>query len=133
MTETTSVNGAPLLKVEDLETCFFLSRGVLKAVDKVSFQLRERETLGIVGETGCGKSVTALSILKLVASPPGRITGGSVIFDGENLISMSEHQMRAIRGRKISMVFQEPMTALNPSFTIGEQISECYRVHQGLS
>jgi oligopeptide/dipeptide ABC transporter ATP-binding protein len=133
VSEESQTNGRPLLSVENLETSFFLSKGVLKAVNNVSFQLGESETLGIVGETGCGKSVTALSILKLVPNPPGRIIGGRVVFEGEDLIPKSEHQMRSIRGRKISMVFQEPMTALNPSFTIGDQISECFRVHQGLN
>jgi oligopeptide/dipeptide ABC transporter ATP-binding protein len=119
--------------VENLETSFFLSRGVLKAVNSVSFQIGKQETFGIVGETGCGKSVTALSILKLVPWPPGRIVGGKVLFEGEDLVQKTEHEMRTVRGREISMVFQEPMTALNPSFTIGDQISECFRVHQGLN
>jgi oligopeptide/dipeptide ABC transporter ATP-binding protein len=110
-----------------------LRRGALTAVDRVSFTIREKETLGIVGETGCGKSATALALLRLIASPPGEIAGGQILFEGEDLLKKSEREMEKIRGRKISMIFQEPMTSLNPSFTIGEQISECYRIHLGHS
>lgn len=122
----------PLLEVRDLETHFFTMRGVLKAVDGVSFTLRHGETLGIVGETGSGKSMTALSIMRLVP-PPGQIVAGKLAFDGKDLLSVSERTMRAIRGREISMIFQEPMTALNPTIPIGEQIAEVYRIHLGHS
>jgi len=124
---------APLLEVRDLTVRFRLRRGLLKAVDRLSFSLRESETLGIVGETGCGKSVTALSILRLIPSPPGEISGGEILFEGEDLLQQGEGAMQKIRGRRISMIFQEPMTSLNPAFTIGEQIAECYRVHLGYS
>ena len=124
---------APLLEVKNLTIHFHLQRGVLNAVEDVSFSLRKGETFGIVGETGCGKTVTALSILRLIPCPPGEIVGGAILFQGENLLKKTERQMEKIRGRKISMVFQEPMTSLNPSLTVGEQISECYRVHMGHS
>jgi oligopeptide/dipeptide ABC transporter ATP-binding protein len=122
-----------LLEVDDLHTQFFTPLGVVRAVDGVSYHLRPRETLGIVGESGCGKSVTALSILRLVASPPGRITGGAIRFEGRNLLDLSEHEMEAIRGNDISMIFQEPMTSLNPLYTAGHQIAEAIALHQGLS
>ncbi len=128
-----SASGAPLLEVDNLQTHFFTADGVVKAVDGVSYSVRSGETLGVVGESGCGKSVTALSILRLVASPPGRIVGGEVRFDGRNLLSMTERQMEDIRGNDISMIFQEPMTSLNPLYTIGKQISEAVALHQGLS
>ena len=121
-----------LLDVRDLETKFFLRRGTLTAVDRVSFQLRRKETLGIVGETGCGKSVMALSLMRLVQQPPGRITGGQVLYDDDDLLQKSEAEMQAIRGKKISMIFQEPMVALNPAYTVGEQIAECYMLHEGV-
>ena len=123
----------PLLEVKNLTIRFHLQRGVLDAVRDVSFSLRAGETFGIVGETGCGKTVTSLSILRLIPSPPGEIAGGEIMFQGEDLLKKSEHEIEKIRGRKISMIFQEPMTSLNPSLTIGEQISECYRVHMGHS
>ena len=123
---------APLLDVQKLRVEFFLRRGTLTAVDDVSFSLREKESLGIVGETGCGKSMTALSILGLVPCPPGKISG-QVIFEGEDLIQKNERELGKIRGRKIAIIFQEPLTALNPAFTVGEQVSECYRVHLGHS
>jgi oligopeptide/dipeptide ABC transporter ATP-binding protein len=123
----------PLLEINRLRVEFCLKRGTLRAVDDVSFSIREKESLGIVGETGCGKSVTALSILGLVPSPPGDISGGEIVFAGENLLDKSEGELRKIRGREISMIFQEPMTSLNPALTIGEQIGECYRVHLGLA
>lgn len=122
-----------LLKVDDLRTHFFLDEGVLKALDGVSFHINKGETLGVVGESGCGKSLTALSIMRLVQSPPGKIVGGKVYFDGEDLLKKSKHEMRKIRGSKISMVFQEPMTSLNPVFTVGFQINETLRIHRGLS
>jgi oligopeptide/dipeptide ABC transporter ATP-binding protein len=124
---------APLLEVKNLTIRFRLQRGVLNAVENVSFSLREGETFGIVGETGCGKTVTSLSILRLIPCPPGEIAGGEILFHGEDLLKKSGREMEKIRGRKISMIFQEPMTSLNPSLTIGEQIGECYRVHMGHS
>jgi oligopeptide/dipeptide ABC transporter ATP-binding protein len=121
----------PLLEVRNLETQFFTDRGALKAVDKISLAVDEGETLGIVGETGSGKSVTALSIMRLISSP-GRTTGGEILFEGADLLAKKESEMRAIRGRKISMIFQEPMTSLNPAYTVGNQIAEVYQVHLGL-
>ena len=122
-----------VLEVEDLQTYFYTRQGIVKAVDGVSFSLKRGETLAIVGESGCGKSVTALSILRLVADPPGRIVGGSVRLDGTDLVTLDEDAMRAIRGNQISMVFQEPMTSLNPVMTIGRQIVEALILHQQLS
>ena len=124
--------GAPLLEVRNLSVQFHLQRGTLTAIQDLSFSLQESETFGIVGETGCGKSVTSLSILRLIP-PPGEIVSGEILFEGENLLQKSEREMERIRGRQISMVFQEPMTSLNPSLTVGEQIGECYRVHMGHS
>ena len=121
----------PLLSVRDLRTYFYTDGGVAKSVDGVSFEIGAGETVGLVGESGCGKSVTALSLLRLIR-PPGRIESGSSIdFDGKNLVSLDEKSMRAIRGARIAMVFQEPMTALNPVFTVGDQIAEVVRVHNG--
>ncbi|MBM2809858.1 MAG: oligopeptide/dipeptide transporter, ATPase subunit [Chloroflexi bacterium] len=122
----------PLLEVDGLEVQFFTPRGVVKAVDGVSFKLEKGQTLGIVGETGSGKSVTAFSILRLVSNP-GRITGGSIRFEGQDLLTMRDRDVRRIRGREISMVFQEVMTSLNPSYTVGEQMREVLRVHLGQS
>jgi peptide/nickel transport system ATP-binding protein len=124
--------GSPILEVDDLRTHFFTQIGVVRAVDGVSYAVRPGETLGVVGESGCGKSVTALSILQLVASPPGRIVGGAIRFDGRNLLEFDEHAMEAIRGNEISMIFQEPMTSLNPLLTVGQQIAEAIALHQGL-
>ena len=124
---------SPLLEVRNLSVNFNLKRGTLPAVHDLSFSLSERETLGIVGETGCGKSVTSLSILRLVPSPPGEIAAGEILFEGEDLLRKSAREMEKIRGRKISMIFQEPMTSLNPSLSVGEQIGECYQVHMGHS
>ncbi|MDP6708502.1 MAG: ABC transporter ATP-binding protein [Alphaproteobacteria bacterium] len=124
---------ARVLEVEDLQTHFFTRGGIVKAVDGVSFDLRRGETLGIVGESGCGKSVTALSVLRLVADPPGRVVGGRVRLDGRDLLALSEPEMKEIRGNDISMIFQEPMTSLNPVLTIGYQIAEAVLLHQGLS
>ena len=121
-----------ILEVDALRTHFFTRDGVVRAVDGVSYGLARGETLGVVGESGCGKSVAALSILRLVA-PPGRIVGGAVRFEGENLLERSEAGMRALRGNRISMVFQEPMTSLNPVLTIGRQIAETLVLHQGLA
>lgn len=123
-------NGA-LLNVQNLTTYFFTDEGVVKAVDDVSFSLSKGEALGILGESGCGKSVTALSIMRLI-QPPGKIIKGKVFFNGDDLISKSEEEMRNIRGNKISMIFQDPMTSLNPVFTIGDQIIEAITLHQGL-
>ena len=105
----------------------------MRAVDGVSYSVRSGETLGVVGESGCGKSVTALSVLRLIATPPGRIVGGAVRFEGRNLLALTETEMEGIRGNDISMIFQEPMTSLNPLFTVGRQISEAIALHQGLS
>ena len=121
-----------ILKVNNLKTYFFTRRGVVKAVDGISFELREGETLCIVGESGCGKTVTALSILRLVESPPGRITGGEILYHGEDLLTCSGERLRGIRGNKIAMIFQDPLSSLNPVLTIGEQIKEQLRLHLGL-
>ena len=122
-----------LLRVEDLKTYFYTDTAVIKAVDGVSFEVNAGETLAVVGESGSGKSVTALSILKLVASPPGRIVGGRVLFKGRDLVGLSNTEMRAIRGKEISMIFQEPMTALNPVYTCGEQIMETLVLHEHMT
>ena len=122
-----------LLKIRNLHTYFFLDEGVLKAVDGIDLDLKEGETLGIVGESGCGKSVTALSILQLIPSPPGKIVKGEIYFEGRDLLALSEAEMRKIRGHSISMIFQEPMTCLNPVFQVGDQISEILRLHEGIS
>ena len=118
-----------LLSVEGLKTHFFSRSGVVKAVDGITYDVREGETLAIVGESGCGKSVGALSIMRLVSSPPGRIVDGRVVFDGEDLLAISESAMRRIRGNRIAMIFQEPMTSLNPVLTIGRQITESLELH----
>jgi oligopeptide/dipeptide ABC transporter ATP-binding protein len=123
----------PLLEIKNLSVDFHLRRGVLTAVRDLSLSISEGETFGIVGETGCGKSVTALSILRLVPMPPARIAQGELIFEGEDLLRKTPRDMEKIRGRKISMIFQEPMTSLNPSLTVGAQIGECYQVHMGHS
>jgi len=122
-----------VLEINDLQTHFFTAGGVVRAVDGVSYAVRSHETLGIVGESGCGKSVTALSVLRLVADPPGRIVGGHIRFEGVDLLELTESQMEAIRGNDISMIFQEPMTSLNPLMTVGRQIAESIALHQGLS
>ena len=122
-----------LLKIHNLHTYFYTDDGVAKAVDGVDLELEEGGTLGVVGESGCGKSVTALSIMRLIPDPPGKIVTGEIIFNGTDLLSFSEAAMRKIRGRSISMIFQEPMTSLNPVFQIGDQISEVLRLHEGLS
>jgi peptide/nickel transport system ATP-binding protein len=122
-----------LLEVDDLRTYFFTRDGVVRAVDGVSFSVARGETLALVGESGCGKSVTSLSILRLVGSPPGRTVAGRVLFEGRDLLALPEPEMRAIRGDAISMVFQEPMTSLNPVLTIGRQIAEVLMLHRGLT
>jgi oligopeptide/dipeptide ABC transporter ATP-binding protein len=125
--------GPALLQIEDLRTHFFLGGLVVRAVDGVSYSVRSGETLGVVGESGCGKSVTALSILRLVPNPPGRIVSGSVRLAGRDLLALSETEMEQVRGNEISMIFQEPMTSLNPLFAVGRQVSEAIELHQGLS
>src|SRR2546422_7317919 len=122
----------PLLVVEDLKTHFFTRRGITKAVDGVSFTLRAGETVALVGESGSGKSVTCLSLVRLVPEPAGRIIGGRVLLDGEDLLQKSHAAMRRVRGKQIAMVLQDPMTSLNPALTIGTQVSEVVRLHQGL-
>lgn len=122
----------PLLEVRDLRTHFFVRRGVVKAVDGVSFTLNRGETLGLVGESGCGKSITCLSILRVVPQPAGRIVDGEVIFDGRDLLKLSDEEMRQVRGRQIAMILQDPMTSLNPVFTIGDQVGEAITTHQKL-
>ncbi len=123
----------PLIEIRDLQTQFFTDDGLARAVDGVSYTLARGETVGVVGESGCGKSVTALSVLRLIPDPPGKIVGGQIIFEGTNLLHLIPAEMRRIRGNDISMIFQEPMTSLNPVFTIGNQIAEAVRLHQGLS
>ena len=123
----------PLLAVDDLVTTFSTEEGLVTPVDGVSFTVEQGETVGVVGESGCGKSVTSLSILRLVPSPPGRIAQGRILFEGQDLLTLSEREMRAIRGRDIAMIFQEPMTSLNPVFTCGDQILEALRRHQKVS
>jgi peptide/nickel transport system ATP-binding protein len=122
-----------VLDVKNLQTVFFTNSGLFRAVDDVSFSVRRGETLAIVGESGCGKSVTALSIMRLVPDPPGRIVGGSVSLEGTELLGLDEAEMRAIRGNRISMIFQEPMTSLNPVMRIGDQITEAVRLHRKLT
>jgi peptide/nickel transport system ATP-binding protein len=121
-----------VLRVEDLHTSFFSRRGVVKAVDGVSFHVDKGETFGIVGESGCGKTVTGLSILRLLPEPAGKITGGKIILEGTDLLQLSKKAMRAYRGSMISMILQDPMTSLNPVYSVGDQISESVRLHQGL-
>jgi peptide/nickel transport system ATP-binding protein len=123
----------PLLEVDDLRTWFYTRDGIVRAVDGVSFSVFPGETLAVVGESGCGKSVTSLSILRLIATPPGRIVSGRLVFEGRDLLALSEREMRAVRGNEISMIFQEPMTSLNPVLTVGRQIAEGLKVHRGLS
>ena len=122
-----------VLEVKNLQTVFFTNSGLFKAVDDVSFTVRRGETLAIVGESGCGKSVTALSIMRLMPDPPGRIVGGSVTLEGTDLLGLDEAAMRKIRGNRISMIFQEPMTSLNPVMRIGDQITEVVRQHQDMT
>src|SRR5256712_5635791 len=119
-----------LLEVNNLKTYFFTRAGVVKAVDDVSFALKPGETLGVVGESGCGKSVTALSVMRFVANPPGKIVGGEINFNDENILEMNQEELTALRGSKISMIFQDPMTSLNPVFTVGYQIAETVKRHR---
>ena len=124
---------APLLEVQELHTHLFTEEGVVKAVRGLSLTVDRGETVAVVGESGCGKSMAALSILRLVPDPPGRIVGGRVALEGRDLLALEEEEMRAVRGGDISMIFQEPMTSLNPVFTVGDQIAEALSVHRGLS
>ncbi len=119
-----------ILEIKELQTSFFTDEGVIPSVDRISFEVKKGEILGIVGESGCGKSVTSLSILGLVPSPPGRITNGQILFKGKDLTNLSEKEMRKIRGNEIAMIFQEPMTSLNPLFTIGNQLEEAIALHK---
>jgi len=123
----------PLLEVKSLKTQFFTRDGVVKAVDDVSLYVNEGETLGIVGESGCGKSVTVLSVMRLIPQPPGKIVGGEVMFDGRDLLKVSDDEIRKVRGNKIAMIFQDPMTSLNPVLTIGRQIREGLELHMGMN
>lgn len=122
----------PLLEIRDLKTYFHTSGGPVRAVDGVSLSISERETVGVVGESGCGKSVTALSVMRLIPDPPGKIVGGEIFLEGESILEKSEAEMRSIRGSKIAMIFQEPMTSLNPLYTVGDQIVEVIVLHQKL-
>ncbi len=124
---------APLLQVKDLQTHFFTMDGVVKAVDGVSYDVEEGETLGLVGESGCGKSVSALSLMRLIPDPPGKIVGGEVLLDGEDILRLDMDDMRRIRGAKVAMVFQEPMTSLNPVLNIERQLTETLQLHMGMS
>ncbi len=119
-----------LIDVKNLKTYFYTDAGVVKAVDDVSFSIEQGKTLGIVGESGCGKSITSLSIMQLVETPPGKIAGGEILYRGENLLEKTPDEMRKIRGKKIAMIFQEPMTSLNPVFTVGQQIIEAIMIHE---
>jgi oligopeptide/dipeptide ABC transporter ATP-binding protein len=123
---------ADLIQVKNLRTSFFTPEGEVRAIDGVSFAIGEGKTLGLVGESGCGKSVTSLSIMRLIPVPPGRIVGGEILYRGRDLLKLNNEEMRKIRGNEISMIFQEPMTSLNPVFTVGNQIGEAIRLHQGL-
>lgn len=122
-----------LLSVENLKTTFYTSAGIVRAVDNVTFQIQEGQSVGLVGESGCGKSVTSLSILRLIAGPSGRIDGGHIYYKGVDVLTLDDAQMRAIRGNQISMIFQEPMTSLNPVFRIGDQISESLMLHEHIN
>src|SRR5439155_17508687 len=122
-----------LLQIEDLRTWFYTDAGIVKAVDGVSYGVDLGETLALVGESGCGKSVSALSVMRLVAQPPGKIVGGQVLFNGRDLLTLSDGEMQHIRGKEIAMVFQEPMTSLNPVLTIGRQLTETLEIHMGMS
>jgi peptide/nickel transport system ATP-binding protein len=126
-------DNSTLLEVEDLKVRFYMRDGIVRAINGVSFHLNRGETLGVVGESGCGKSVTALAIMGLIPRPPGRIESGSILLEGRNLLELTERQMRRVRGNEISIIFQEPMTSLNPVMTVGVQISELLTLHQGLS
>jgi len=126
-------NDSHLLHIEELKTYFNTFEGIVRAVDDVSFFVDKGEVLGVVGESGCGKSVTAQSIMRLIPEPPGRIVHGKILFDGTDIVPLSMEQMRTIRGNRIAMIFQEPMTSLNPVYTIGNQISEMFQLHENRS
>ncbi|MHC4924385.1 MAG: ABC transporter ATP-binding protein [Planctomycetota bacterium] len=126
-------NGEALLELRDLKTYFYTDEGVARAVDGVSYVVKKGETLGVVGESGCGKSVTALSVMRLIPQPPGEIVGGQILFNGKDLADLSDEEMRQVRGNEIGMIFQEPMTSLNPVFTVGDQIMESVLLHRGVS
>jgi oligopeptide/dipeptide ABC transporter ATP-binding protein len=125
--------GDNLLELRDLKTHFFTDEGIARAVDGVSYAVKRGETLGVVGESGCGKSVTALSVMRLIPNPPGRIVGGQILFEGRDLIPLPDSEIRKIRGNQIGMIFQEPMTSLNPVFTVGDQIMEAVILHRKVS
>ncbi|WP_055667068.1 ABC transporter ATP-binding protein [Desnuesiella massiliensis] len=122
-----------LVEFRNLKTYFYTEDGIVKAVNDVSFKIKEGQTVGVVGESGCGKSVTSMSLMRLIPNPPGKIVDGDILFEGKSVISLTEDEMREIRGNKISVIFQEPMTSLNPVFTVGSQISEAVILHQKLS
>ncbi len=130
---TATAGTQPLLEVKNLKTQFMTQDGVVKAVDDVSFYVMPGETLGVVGESGSGKSMTGLSIMRLIPSPPGKIAAGEVIFEGKDILKMSDSQVRSIRGNQIAMIFQDPMTSLNPVLTVNRQISESLMLHLGKS
>ena len=123
----------PLLDIQDLQVHFHTPEGVARAVDRVSLSIASGETLGLVGESGCGKSVTALAVLRLIPTPPGKIEAGRILFEGRDLLKLDPEQMRQLRGRDIAMIFQEPMTSLNPVLPIGRQVAEPLMIHQRLS
>ncbi len=127
------MNQTPLVDIQHLKTYFFVRDQVARAVDNVSLEIGAGETLGLVGESGCGKSVTAHSIMRLIPEPPGKIVDGSILFEDQDIVTLSEKQMRQIRGNKISMIFQEPMTSLNPVFTVGDQVAEVIQLHKRIS
>lgn len=122
-----------LVEFKDLKTYFYTEDGIVQAVDGVSFKIRQGETVGVVGESGCGKSVTAMSLMRLIPNPPGKIIAGEILFEGKNILELSDDKMREIRGNDISVIFQEPMTSLNPVFTIGDQIDEVLMLHQNMN
>ncbi len=122
-----------LVEFKNLKTYFYTEDGIVKAVNDVSFKIKEGQTVGVVGESGCGKSVTSMSLMRLIPNPPGKIIDGDILFEGKSVLSLSEEEMREIRGNKISVIFQEPMTSLNPVFTVGDQISEAVILHQKLN
>ena len=130
MSEAQEASSGAVLEVRDLVTAFHTDEGVVRAADGISFTVRDGKTLGIVGESGCGKSVTSLSILRLIPDPPGRIEAGRILFGGVDLLSLPEAEMRAIRGNRIAMIFQEPMSSLNPVYTVGDQIMEAILLHK---
>src|SRR6266404_976607 len=123
----------PILRVLGLKTSFFTSDGTFQAVNGIDFEVKKGKVLGLVGESGCGKTVTALSVMRLVSDPPGRIVGGKILFQGTDLLTLTEKEMQSVRGKRIAMIFQEPMTSLNPVFTVGNQIMEMLKLHLAMS